>query len=105
MSKLVCCLLLLFIAVDSNAGEASVPSELDQLRNSGAESLEQSLVRRGEMTPFGSVVNSSIEVNISVLLVFDDDNNIEVDAAAVAAADAAANDDDDQVCCCCYYYS
>ena len=56
-------LLLLFIAGGYSDKEAVVYNELDQLRNDSAESLEQSLVRRGEMTPFGTVVNNSIEVH------------------------------------------
>jgi len=39
-------------------------NELDQLNDKGAESLEQSLVRRGEMTPFGTVLNTTVEVKI-----------------------------------------
>jgi len=42
-----------------------VCNELEQLQNSSAEteSLEQLLVRHGEMTPFGSVVNISAAVS------------------------------------------
>lgn len=46
------------------AGESdSACNELQQLRDDGADSLEQSLVRRGEMTPFGTMMNNSAEVN------------------------------------------
>jgi len=77
-------LLVLFTAGENNDREAQVYSELDQLRNDDAESLEQSLVRRGEMTPFGSVMTSSIEVNVCVMLVSGDDKNIGVKTAAAA---------------------
>jgi len=41
-----------------------VCNELDQLRDNGAESVEQSLVCHGEMTPFGTMANTSAEVNM-----------------------------------------
>jgi len=43
---------------------ASVCNELEHLPESTNESLEQSLVRRGEMTPFGTVLSNTTEVNI-----------------------------------------
>ena len=65
-----CLSLLLFLFTASGTGDklASVCSELEQLRESADESLEQSLVRRGEMTPFGTVLNNASEVNIWLLL-------------------------------------
>jgi len=75
---LVCGLLLLFTAGENNDREVQVCNELDQLRNDNAESLEQSLVRRGEMTPFGSVMTGSIKVNMCIMLVSGDDNNTGV---------------------------
>ena len=63
-----CCsvqlLLLLCIAGSSSDKVALVCNELEQLRDNTEESLEQSLVRRGEMTPFGTVVNTAAEVNM-----------------------------------------
>jgi len=49
---------------------AVVCSELEQPRGDSAESSELSLVRRGEMTPFGTVVNNAVEVNICMLHMF-----------------------------------
>jgi len=57
-------LVLVYAAVGVSDKVPVAHSELDQLRDNAAESLEQSLVRRGEMTPFGTVLNTSAEVNI-----------------------------------------
>jgi len=60
-------LLFLFAAGENDDKKASVCNELEQLRESSDESHEQSLVRRGEMTPFGTVLNNITEVNIGLL--------------------------------------
>jgi len=57
-------MLLLCIVGSSSDKVALVCNELEQLRDNTEESLEQSLVRRGEMTPFGTVVNTAAEVNM-----------------------------------------
>lgn len=57
-------LLLVYTAGGMGDNVALAYNELDQLNDKGAESLEQSLVRRGEMTPFGTVLNTTVEVKI-----------------------------------------
>jgi len=57
-------LLLLCVAGSSTDKAVLACNELEQLTDNTEESLEQSLVRRGEMTPFGTVVNTAVEVNM-----------------------------------------
>jgi len=52
---------------DDKSSSSSVRNELEQLRDGTDESLEQSLVRHGEMTPFGTVLNNTSEVNTHLL--------------------------------------
>ena len=52
---------------DDKSSSSSVRNELEQLRDGTDESLEQSLVRRGEMTPFGTVLNNTSEVSTHLL--------------------------------------
>jgi len=61
-------LLLLLTAGGSDDNLASVCHELDQLRESTDKSLDQSLVRRGEMTPFGTLMNNITEVRLLILV-------------------------------------